>query len=347
MELVYTEPDCTVYESMPGVESMAKVLRNDVTVVKDKLGRETMDASVMGINTKSFGETINFDPSLLPEHINTYLNVMSVNQEAVLLSMNFHTVEQYEIGDTITYMNDRDTMVSGVVYGFVDYWPGYISKSYNLNDEGVLDVSDNYFIVANLSMLQSVWGVTPYQLWIKTNGDTQFLYDYATENGVTYTEFKDTGADMIEIKNNTLFQGTNGILTMSFIVVLILCSAGFLIYWILSIRQRELLFGVFRAMGMRKREIIYMLVNEQIFSSGVSIILGGIIGWLASVLFVPLVQIFYSTTEQQVPLQVVNENIDMFRLFGVIGFVILVCMVILGVLISKIKISQALKLGED
>ena len=98
---------------------------------------------------------------------------------------------------------------------------------------------------------------------------------------------------------------------------------------------------------MRKNEIIHMLINEQIFSSGISIVVGGIIGSVSSALFVPLVQIFYSTTKQAVPLEVVSERMDMIRLFGVIGAVILVCMVVLGVLISRINISQALKLGED
>ena len=151
----------------------------------------------------------------------------------------------------------------------------------------------------------------------------------------------------MEVKNDALFQGTNGILTMSFIIILILCCTGFLIYWILSIRQRELLFGVFRAMGMSKREIIQMLINEQIFSSGISIVIGTVIGSLASKMFVPLVQIFYASTDQAIPLEVVNETLDMVRLFSIIGIVIVVCMVVLGKLISKINISQALKLGED
>ena len=128
-------------------------------------------------------------------------------------------------------------------------------------------------VVANLAKIQEVWGVTPYQIWLKTDGSTQYIYDYAEENELTFTEFYDSVSDMVEIRNDTLFQGTNGILTMSFIVVLILCCVGFLIYWILSIRSRELLFGVFRAMGMKKREIIRMLINEQIFSSGISCLL--------------------------------------------------------------------------
>ena len=64
-------------------------------------------------------------------------------------------------------------------------------------------------------------------------------------------------------------------------------------------------------------------------------------------MFVPLVQIFYASTDQAIPLEVVNETLDMVRLFSIIGIVIVVCMVVLGKLISKINISQALKLGED
>ncbi|MDR1699900.1 MAG: ABC transporter permease, partial [Lachnoclostridium sp.] len=160
-------------------------------------------------------------------------------------------------------------------------------------------------------------------------------------------EFEDVGNHLTNVRNDPLYQGTNGILTMSFIIILILCCTGFLIYWILSIRQRELLFGVFRAMGMTKKEIIQMLINEQIFSSGMSIAAGTVLGLLSSRLFIPLVQIFYASMEQTVPLEVIRNTMDMVRLFAVIAFVIILCMVILGILISKIRISQALKLGED
>ena len=86
---------------------------------------------------------------------------------------------------------------------------------------------------------------------------------------------------------------------------------------------------------------------EQIFSSGISILIGAGLGVLSSILFVPLVQIFYASTDQTVPLAVVFKALDMIRLFSVIGIVIVICMVVLGKLISKINISQALKLGED
>ena len=128
---------------------------------------------------------------------------------------------------------------------------------------------------------------------------------------------------------------------------MLLCITGFLIYWILSIQSRTLQFGIFRAMGMSMGEVLSMLVNEQIFITGISIGAGILVGMLTSRLFVPLIQIAYSSADQVIPLEIISERSDTLRLFAVIGPAILICMFILGWLISKIKISQALKLGED
>ena len=136
-------------------------------------------------------------------------------------------------------------------------------------------------------------------------------------------------------------------MTVGFIVVLLLCTTGFLIYWILSIQSRALQFGIFRAMGMSLREIISMLINEQLFISGLSIATGAAIGIGASRLFIPLIQIAYAASDNVLPLSIITDTSDFVRLFSVIGAVMLICMVILGVIISRIKIAQALKLGED
>lgn len=350
LELTYTEPDFSVYENMKGVKHATKVYIEDkiTTSLGKKMSENEAKTSLMAIDTKNFGLTVSdFDPTLLPTHLNNYLNAMAGNPDAILLSSNFQKKMGVKLGDKITYTNSDKKDMTGIVYGFFDYFPSYVEQTHELNDQESLVTTDHYLVVANLSSVQQTIGVKPYQVWVQTDGSSQFIYDYAKKNDIEYTVFEDVAAKLVGVKNDALFQGTNGILTMSFIVILILCCTGFLIYWILSIRQRELLFGVFRAMGMTKKEIIQMLINEQIFSSGISILIGTGLGILASTLFVPLVQIFYASTDQAVPLQVVFQTVDMIRLFSVIGIVIVICMVVLGKLISKINISQALKLGED
>lgn len=253
----------------------------------------------------------------------------------------------YELGDVINYCSAEGDYVRGIIYGFVDYWPSYAPVTTVKDSDGLYKTTENFLIVAHLSQLQSAWGISPYQVWVKTNGSSQFLYNYAAETGTKFTVFEDASAELVSLKNESVFQGTNGVLTISFIIVLLLCATGFLIYWILSIQSRTLQFGIFRAMGMSKREILTMLVVEQIFISGTSIAGGVLVGQLVSKLFVPLIQIAYSTAERSIPLEIIDTASDYMRLGVVIGLMVVVCMIVLGVLISKIKITQALKLGED
>ena len=345
-KVIYIEPDFGKYEEMDGIAKATKVLVDEestVTVSGEKLSNVT----VMGIHTREFGEVAWFKEALLARHWYHYLNDMSQNASAILVSSNFRELYGYEEGDLVNYTNSQGVSVRGIIYGFVDYWPGYSPKTRVLGNGGIYVESDHFLIVAHLSQLQAAWDVTPYQIWIKTEGSSQFLYDYAEENGITFEIFEDVSKQLVELKNDPVFQGTNGVLTIGFIIVLLLCAAGFLIYWILSIQSRTLQFGIFRAMGMSKKEILSMLVYEQIFVSGSAILGGALVGQICSDLFVPVIQIAYSSADRVIPLEIISEVRDYLRLGSVIGCMILLCMVILGMLISKIRITQALKLGED
>lgn len=345
-EVTYMEPDFGKYENMEGVKSVTKVLVDNEITVSVEDGK-IKNAMLMGIHTKEFGETAWFKEELLPLHQNEYLNAISQNSQAILASSNFHEIYGYEIGDILTYTNERGDSLRGIIYGFVDYWPSYAPVLRVQGSDGVYKETDQFLIVAHLAQLQSTMGVTPYQVWIDAEDSTQFIYDYAAQTETSYEIFKDSAAQLIEVKNDPVFQGINGILTIGFICVLLLCSMGFLIYWILSIQSRTLQFGIFRAMGMTMREVFTMLVNEQVFITGVSIGAGILVGVITSKLFVPLIQIAYTSADQIIPLEIISETSDYVRLFTVIGVVILICMGVLGGLISKIKIAQALKLGED
>jgi len=344
--LEYTEPDFDRYARLEGVESATRVLYSTEGIAGVS-GGKVAGVQVMGIHTKEFGETAWFDPELMSVHWYEFLNALSQKSGAVLLSTNFKTKYGYKIGDTINYRIGSNSEIRGVIYGFVDYWPGYAPSIYKKGTDGVYTETDNYLIVGNLSQMQAEWGVLPYQIWIKTKDSSQFLYDFANENNIRYKLFRDAEAEIVTLKNDPIIQGTNGVLTVGFIVVLVLCAVGFLIYWILSIRSRELQFGIFRAMGMSMGEVLLMLINEHIFISGAAIAIGAVVGWLTAKLYMPLIQIAYSSSDRALPLQVVTGSSDMQRLAIIIGLMIVICLVILGGLIRKMKIAQALKLGED
>lgn len=347
-DLMYYEPDYQQYVSIPGVTSLTRVLYDDDAEVSLGSSGRGSAVTLMGIHTKEFGQTARLKDGLLPEHFYSYLNAMAKKSEAVLVSSLFREKYEYQLGDSIVYRNADGESARGVIYGFVDYWPTYMAEKQVKNSDGTYRAEDNLLIVANLGYLQAQWGLTPYQVWLRMeDGDTSPVYDFIEENELTLVEFRDQTADLVAVKNDPSIQGTNGILTVGFVVALVLCTVGFLIYWILAIKNRALQFGIFRAMGMSMKEIVVMLINEQLYVSGLSIAIGVGAGVLASKLFVPLVQLAYVKSEMPLPLEVSLAGSDVVRLLAVVLLVMAICMAILGTIIRKLKIAQALKLGED
>ena len=346
-EVTYYEPDFGRFEALEGAEALTKVFVNNGISVSANAGGTIKNIQLMGIHTKEFGEVAWFKDSLSDVHWYHYLNAMAQNSRAVLVSRNFADKYGFELGDSITYRNKNNDSARGVIYGFVDHFPGWAPVSYAKAANGLYEEQDNYLIVAHLSQIQSSWGILPYQVWIKNKDSSAYLYDFAENGSKGFSTFKDAAAELVEKKNDPILQGTNGILTVGFIVVLLLCSVGFLIFWILSIQSRSLLFGIFRAMGMTMREVFTMLINEQVFISGLSIAIGALVGHLTAKFYMPLIQLAYAASDNALPLELISHSTDSIRLFAVIGMVMLVCMFILGVLISRMKVTQALKLGED
>ena len=90
-----------------------------------------------------------------------------------------------------------------------------------------------------------------------------------------------------------------------------------------------------------------MLICEQAIITLPSILMGIAIGLSAAKLFVPLIQIAYASGNVSLPLSMAGAFRDIIKMFIVVLIAIGICTWVIGKLIGKIHISQALKLGED
>lgn len=347
-EFQYFEPDFSKYASLDVVEDYTRVIFDEEAYLKgDKNTRQ--DITLLGIHTKEFGTITEMDDSLLEKPYYEYLNELAVVQKGVLVSRNFQTKLNYKVGDTITFYGKLGKSSTAKIVDFFDYWPGYEPVSTGLNADGSVTSKDNYYLVTHYQVLRKSWGATPYEVWmrLKDGAKGEDIAPWLETNDVHLTKFVDKNAEMQKVVEDPLLQGTNGILTMSFMVTLVLCAAGYLIYWIMSIRSREMIFGVLRASGMHKGEVFHMLINEQIFSGLTSILAGVGIGKLTSKMFVPMIQSAYAATDQVLPMKLITNQMDMVRLYGVVAAVMVVCLAVLILLVFKMNIAKALKLGEE
>lgn len=346
-KLEYYEPDFEKYAALTEAVSYTKVICDTDAYISGGSGNGQV-LTLMGIHTKQFGENTSLPARLTEKPYYEYLNELAVTPSGALVSSNFRDLLGYEKGDKISFYNsDRKGMTCEIV-DFLDYWPGYAPSIVALNPDGSASEAQEFLIVTNIALLNNNWGTVPYEVWISMqDGNAGDISKWVTEEEVHLQKYVNRNNDLDAVEEDPLLQGTNGILTMGFLVTMILFATGYLIYWILSIRSREMMFGILRAEGMHRGEIFHVLINEQIFCGGFAVLAGSLIGNLSSRMFVPILQLSYAAADQALPMHLITQVQDAIRLYTVIVAVLLLCLGILVFLVRKLDVAKALKLGEE
>nr|WP_308657378.1 FtsX-like permease family protein [uncultured Agathobacter sp.] len=382
---MYDEPDFGKYESLKNegiCDGVTRVLEDERVDISAGSG-SVSNAYLMAINTKEFGETAKLqsgqNDDINDAHWFNYLNELAKEPDGVIISSNLAKDLGLKVGDSLNYSRyvpeavDEDQIyasenvkVCAIVKGF----PGYERYTYETDADKNVTEQENYLIVANYATVVEKFGMTPYSVWMnlskgKTVDDiVGYLGGENSENSdSTADNLTDTQSEKVqseiyrnitsaqqlidENKNSATVQITNGMFTLSFILSLIVCSVGFLLYWVMTLKQRELQFGIYRAMGMRMREVKAMLLNEQIFLSFLPLLAGAGIGITATAMFVRLISIIYLPQKHNIGVNVYIYPSDMLELTGVLFVAVAVCYVVISRLLKSMKIAQALRLGED
>ncbi len=345
---LYVEPDYKKFSSVPYIDKYTRVFNDKNGYISGgKTGRQAV--TIMGIHTKDFGSITYVDKSFLSKHYYEFLNELAVEQKGVLLSDNFRTQLGYDIGDTIEFNNEKGKKATGVIVDFFEYWPEYAPTVTELFPDGTANTKDNYLIVMHYDYSRNVFGVMPYEVWmsLKDDANENEIYQWIQDNNFKLSRYVNRQKDMEETTSDPLLQGTNGVLTLGFVVTILLCAVGYMIYWIMSIKDRELIFGVLRACGFHKKEVVQMLLIEQLFAGILSVFAGIGIGWISSKMFVPIIQLSFASATQILPLRLIIENADLLRLYGVIALVMISCVAVLITLLFRMNVTKALKLGEE
>jgi len=330
------EPPFDVFQRLNGVEEATKVYRRDGVTIST--GQMRVNSEIMGIIPNEFGQVAWFREDLFPAHINSYLNLMTADPSAVLMSSSLRDEFGFRVGDHVKIgWREQSGSLDCTIYGFVDYWPG------------INPVLQSSFVIANLNTIHRQMRIEPYSVWLSLEEGTTSLelYDALNEAEIRVSRINDMNQNLIVAKNDPMLQGMNGTLTLGFIVTLCITFIGFLIYWVLSIRSRLLQFGILRAMGLSRLGLVTTLMWEQLLVSGTAIGAGFGVGILTSRLFVPTLQLIYSVSEQVPPFLTTAVRSDYTTLLVAFGGMLVAGLTVLIVMIRRLKTDQVLKLGED
>ena len=334
---------------------MATRVSNYNSLVKkyNTYGGKTLSSKLIGITPEEYGQVTWSRDDILDVHINYYLNLLASNPDGVIVSSYTANELGLEPGDFISVeIPNIDNTIEAPILITVDNWPGYDpykGYDYSSNRTVIEDEESFGFVIMHYDLLLSNAGDIDYKIWIsKKDGvlDSE-INTFLADNDIAISLGVYSDFEVAEQKKDPMVLGMNGMLTLDFIVTMIVCGAGFIIFWILSIRQRILQFGIFRAMGMRKKELIAIIFWEQLLISAVAIILGIIIGGIASDVFVPLFEMISARSDRLLAFRVFSFKEDYIRIYAIVAIMLVIGISIISRFITHIKMDQAVKLGED
>lgn len=340
VEVPYLEPPYHRYKELEGVEKITKVYHEKDVRINGAGGR-VVGAQVYGIKTDEFGEIAWFRNDILPHHIYDYLNLIAKAPKAILLSGNIRDEFGIQVGDSVSVTMEGLGTLECTVYAFVDYFPTYMPN----NEEG----RKNFFAVVNAGYIEDQLPLHPYEIWIKKGeGATDSQVNQSLmDQGLKVESIRFMDQEMVKKKNDPMLLGTNGSLTMSFIIEMLITAIGFLLFWVLSIRERSLKFGIFRAIGMPMRDVGLIMLLEQVLVSGVAIAMGFLLGGISSKLFIPLLEVVYSSSQQVPQFKVIAYPEDYVKVLSVIIVMVFSCLIVLRRQVRQSNVNQIIKLGED
>jgi putative ABC transport system permease protein len=324
---------------VPGVRAAARVGRY-AAFTQLSGGRQV--GTFIGVDRFDFPQVAFWRRDFAPASLGSLMNALAIYPDGVLVPRSFMGQHGLKVGDafrvkvnTIAYgggTTDLDVKVAGGFDLFPTWYP-----------------ADGPLFVGNLEALFERAGAQfPYDVWLET--DSGVDYDQAIEAIVGLgLRVADWAAPLPEISDEQRRpgrQGLFGLLSVGFVAAALLTVLGFLLYALFSFRRRFIELGVLRAIGLSAGQMTAFLAWELAFLILTGVIAGTGLGAWVSGLFIPYLQVGAGPAALTPPFVVEIAWPAILRIYALFGSLFVVALAVLVALLLRMKIFQAIKLGE-
>ncbi len=325
------------YLKIPGVRAATRVTRGttDAQVADNRTA-----GNILGVDRMDFPRVAAWRRDYAGgTSLGALMNALGTTPEGILASRRYMQEQGLAIGSKVN-LELRDVgepkTVPFVIVGALDYFPTVYPE-------------DGPFFVANADYLFDVEGdMFPYEVWLDVAPGT--TADQIQE-GMNQLHLPSIVSDeapgtILVAQERPERQGLYGLLSVGFLASALLTGLGFLFYSIISFQRRFIELGMLRAIGLSVRQMAVLLLWEQALIIGMGIVAGTALGVGVSRLFIPFLQV-RAGEHPQTPPFVVLIAWDQIRLIYLIFAVLLgLALSVVAIMLLRMKIFQAVKLGE-
>lgn len=353
---VYTFGPIEDHLSIPEVQSATRVGRYKFTAIT---AGGALNGTFLGIDRLTFSDAAYWQRDFASEQLGVLMNQLAANPTGVLVPSGLLTEKKLKIGDTLkigvtTGIAGLSITLDSPIVGTFDLFPTWYPES------GVM-------IVGNLEELYLRAGAEfPHEVWLGTTnkadpeliaytvrGFSILLDQQADQSKLVQTGLNTIVADWSSADLNIRAeqrrperQGLFGLLSVGFVSSALLTVLGFLLYALFSFRRRFIEMGMLRAIGLSIKQMTSLLAGELAFLVLLGIGVGTGLGVFASRLFVPFLQIGASAQSQYPPFQIQIAWLSIVQIYILFAILFFAALSTLSALLVRMKIFQAIKLGE-
>jgi len=328
-----------VYEYLkaPGVEAVARVGR--YTAAMD-IADNRYTGTFIGLDRLDFPKVAFWRRDFASANLGALMNALAAQQDGVLVPRSLMETYNLRGGDKL-----RATVSS---YGFRAEVELTIVGNFELFPTWY--PADGTLLVGNLEYIFEQAGTQfPYEVWLTVKDDADMLQvgkESLREVNLRVISWDAADLDIVDEQGRPERQGLFGLLSIGFGAAAVLTVFGFLLYALFSFRRRFIELGVLRAAGLSSSQMTAFLAWELIFLIGIGGSAGTGLGALISNIYIPYLQIGADEASRVPPYLVEIAWPAVFQIYALFGLLFLVTLIILVILLRRMRIFEAIKLGE-
>jgi putative ABC transport system permease protein len=300
-------------------------------------------ASYLGIDRLDYGRVAYWRSDFATQPLGTLMNFLAARYDGVLVPESVLAENALQIGDpvrVVVALKDGAVALDLTIVGAFKLWPGWNPK---MLDSGPL-------FVGNLDYLfEQAGGQVPYEVMLKLRPgtDPEKVVAGVSKLRVAVHSYHHAQSRIDLEQTRPARQGLFGMLSVGFGAAGVFTVLGFFLYAVFSLRRRTIELGVMRAIGFSAGQMAAFLGSELALLLGVGMGAGTLLGVLASRLYIPYFQLSASEEGRALPFAVVVSWPDIYRIYMIFGLLFVVALIALVLLLRRMRIFEAVKLGES
>ena len=307
-------PQISAFAELPGVVRATRVGEYDARM--EIGGGRAVPTRFLAVDRADFASVAWFRRDFADESLGSLMNRLATSPDSVLVSQTFLAQHLLKVGDGIPLWVTLDA-------GFRVQSQFTIAGVYSLFP--TTEEAENA-LIGNMDYLALLTGATfPHDIWLRVEEgtDSKALLKSVVRLGIEAPKWKDSRALIAEEKAKTERVGIFGTLTVGFLAAALMAVLALLVHSYASLQERLFQFGVLRAIGAQRRQLMAQLTIEYGLLVLYGTIAGSFIGAYASELFTPF---FRSASQSKVmlpPLMPIIAQDEVFRLTVIFGVIII------------------------